>query len=121
MGRNPGSPRSERATTSKWVTRELSPETWPDFVELFSRGNGWDHCACMYFQRGSGMPRGSGARSRAARQVENQRQKHELVSAGRAHGILVYVDAEPVGWCQYGPAGELPCGHTRDGSDDEVR
>ncbi|NYH91285.1 GNAT family N-acetyltransferase [Actinopolymorpha rutila] len=27
---------------------------------------------------------------------------------GRAHGILVYRDGEPVGWCKYGPVDELP-------------
>src|SRR5258708_4861097 len=33
--------------------------------------------------------------------------KKELVDQGRAHGILVYADDEPVGWCQYGSAEEL--------------
>lgn len=30
------------------------------------------------------------------------------MESGRAHGILVYADGEPVGWCQYGPRDELP-------------
>jgi hypothetical protein len=43
-------------------------------------------------------------------QVENLAQKRALVYDGRAHGILVYADAEVVGWCQYGPVDELPIG-----------
>lgn len=107
------------ADASAWVTRELSAETWDDFVDLFSRGNGWDHCACTYFQRGRGMPKGSGSGTRAARQVENLRQKSELVKDGLAHGILVYDDREPVGWCQFGPVAELPCGYPSPRRDEE--
>jgi len=72
----------------------------------------------MYFQRGDDMPKGSGHRTRAALRVENQRQKEELVNTGRAHGILVYLDDEPIGWCQFGRSGELPCGYIRRDSDD---
>jgi GNAT superfamily N-acetyltransferase len=36
------------------------------------------------------------------------REKRELVESGCAHGILVYANGEPVGWCQYGPREELP-------------
>src|SRR5205807_645766 len=97
-------------TKSNWLTRELSSATWPDFVSLFSRGNGWDSCACIYFQRGDDMPKGSGHRTRAAVRVENLRQKRNSSTTGRAHGILVYLDDEPIGWCQFGRSGELPCG-----------
>jgi GNAT superfamily N-acetyltransferase len=46
-------------------------------------------------------------RSRAERTVRNRREKRGLVKRGRAHGILVYANGEPVGWCQYGPREEL--------------
>ena len=91
----------------RWVTRELSSDTWSDFVALFSRGNGWDYCACMYFQRGGELPT-SRFRTRAERRVQNQHDKCELVDQGRAHGILVYIDGESIGWCQYGRVDELP-------------
>jgi GNAT superfamily N-acetyltransferase len=32
----------------------------------------------------------------------------ELIEQGRSHGILVYAEEEPVGWCQYGRVEELP-------------
>jgi len=40
--------------------------------------------------------------------VRNRRQKEKLVENGRAHGVIVYANREPVGWCQYGPREELP-------------
>jgi GNAT superfamily N-acetyltransferase len=40
--------------------------------------------------------------------VRNRREKRELVDSGHSHGILVYANGEPVGWCQYGPKEELP-------------
>ena len=46
--------------------------------------------------------------TRAQRAVRNRRQKQTLVEKGCSHGILVYAKGEPVGWCQYAPAEELP-------------
>src|SRR5216683_1148438 len=90
-----------------YQTKELSDSTWPDFERLFSRGNGWDHCWCMAFQRARQLSRRQ-FRTRAEMAVINHQDKKELVDQGRAHGILVYANGEPVGWCQYGPADELP-------------
>jgi ribosomal protein S18 acetylase RimI-like enzyme len=42
------------------------------------------------------------------RAARNRRDKKDLVDKGCSHGILVYSGSEPVGWCQYGPADELP-------------
>ena len=46
--------------------------------------------------------------TREQRIANNRREKRELVRRGCAHGILVYANGEPVGWCQYGPREELP-------------
>lgn len=91
-----------------YTTKELSKKTWPDFVRLFSQGSGWDFCQCMHFQRPRSLPKEQWLRTRAERGVRNRRQKRALVEQGRAHGILVYANGEPVGWCQYGPREELP-------------
>jgi GNAT superfamily N-acetyltransferase len=40
--------------------------------------------------------------------ARNLAEMKELVWAGKAHGILVYADREPVGWCQFGRVEELP-------------
>lgn len=90
-----------------YATKELSEQTWPDFERLFSQGGGWDFCACMLHQRGC-HPAGKEYRTRAAAHVRNLADKKDLVRQGRAHGVLVYSDHEPVGWCQYGPVDELP-------------
>jgi GNAT superfamily N-acetyltransferase len=60
----------------------------------------------MAFQRSHDLPRAL-APTRAARSVLNQQDKQQLVHAERAHGILVYAEGEPIGWCQFGPAAEL--------------
>jgi GNAT superfamily N-acetyltransferase len=93
---------------SKFTTKELSQETWSDFEKLFSQGGGWDHCCCMHFQRPCSLPKSQHLPTRAQRSVRNHRQKKELLDSGRAHGILVYADKDPVGWCQYGRREELP-------------
>jgi len=46
--------------------------------------------------------------AKAKRDERNRQQKRELVQDGRSHGILVYWEGEPIGWCQYGPKEELP-------------
>lgn len=91
----------------QYITKELSPATWPDFEDLFSRGNGWDFCWCMHHHRCRPLPLTEKLR-RAERSRANYPDKKRLVVEGRSHGILVYASDEPVGWCQYGRAEELP-------------
>ncbi len=92
---------------TNYTTKELSPATWPDFEALFSRGNGWDFCWCMHYQRGRPLPKSEKLR-REDRSRANYPDKKKLVCEGRSHGILVYREGEAVGWCQYGRAEELP-------------
>ena len=92
----------------RYTTKELSTKTWPDFERLFSQGGGWDFCWCMHFHRAKGASEIQRLRTRTEKGARNRKEKKELVEAGRAHGILVYADGEPVGWCQYGPREELP-------------
>jgi GNAT superfamily N-acetyltransferase len=96
--------------TPTYQTRELSKQTWPDFEKLFSRGNGWDFCWCMAFHN---APRASRTEFRTRREVSvrNHQDKKDLLDQGAAHGVLVYADGEPVGWCQYGSSQEL-CGRS---------
>jgi len=91
-----------------YSTKELTKKTWPDFERLFSQGNGWDFCWCMHFQRPCTLPKSQWRRTRAERGARNQREKKDLLEKGQAHGILVYANGEPVGWCQYGLQKELP-------------
>lgn len=43
-----------------------------------------------------------------SRQEANRRDHHALLMRGHAHGILVYQDGTPIGWCQFGRREELP-------------
>ena len=106
--RNPSFPGQMPSQIPTYTTKELSKKTWPDFVRLFSQKNGWDFCWCMHFHRPCGLPKNQWLRTRAERGVRNRREKKELVDRGLSHGILVYAQGEPVGWCQYGPREELP-------------
>ena len=89
-------------------TKQLSTQTWRDFEWLFSQNSGWDFCWCMHFHRPRGLPRNQWLRTRVERGVRNRREKRKLLEKGCAHGILVYADGQPVGWCQYGSREELP-------------
>ena len=91
--------------SGRFTTKELSKRTWPDYVRFFSQGNGWDHCGCTYAQ---GFRAPKDVRKWADKRDWNLAVKCRLVEEGQAHGILVYAEGEPVGWCQFGPANELP-------------
>jgi GNAT superfamily N-acetyltransferase len=93
---------------TSYKTKELSRKTWADFETLFSQGNGFDFCWCMHFQRPGSLPKDEWLPTRLERGMRNRREKKALVDKNRAHGILVYAEGEPVGWCQYGPCDELP-------------
>lgn len=93
------------AMPQKFTTKDLSRHTWPDYVRFFSQGNGWDHCGCTFAQ---GFRAPKELRKWVDQRDWNLEVKCRLVDHGRAHGILVYVGGEPVGWCQFGPANELP-------------
>lgn len=95
-------------TAAVYRAKELSRATWADFEKLFSQGNGWDHCQCMHFHRACPLPKSQWLRSRAERAARNRLEKRRLVERGQSHGILVYRNGEPVGWCQYGRREELP-------------
>ncbi|MEQ7129489.1 GNAT family N-acetyltransferase [Actinopolymorpha sp. B11F2] len=108
---------------ARFATKELSRRTFVDF-EAFH--NSVHSCGCMLYPRGRHLsPAAVTAEKRAEllgtpdrskkkfphhewQMARNLAEMKELVWAGKAHGILVYADKEPVGWCQYGRAEELP-------------
>ncbi|RWE71943.1 MAG: GNAT family N-acetyltransferase [Mesorhizobium sp.] len=78
-------------------TKPLDMATWPDFAALVERHNGvWGGCWCMAFHA-----KGSGA-------VGNREAKEAWVREGSTHAALVFDGSACVGWCQFGPTGELP-------------
>ena len=93
-----------------YSTKELAPETLPDFERLFEKrpAPGAYICWCLYHHRDPSQAVRKRPISRVEEAKRNRRQKRELVSNRRSHGILVYSDGDPVGWCQYGSLEELP-------------
>ena len=83
------------------VTKPLDRSTWPDFAQLAEDHHGaWNGCWCLNFHA-EGSPN-------VHSPEERRRLKQERVREGRAHAAVVCDDAHCVGWCQYGPANELP-------------
>ena len=80
-----------------FIAKPLDETTWPDFAALVERHNGvWGGCWCMAFHA-----KGSGAGG-------NRAAKEGRVREGSTHAALVFDGASCVGWCQFGPTGELP-------------
>jgi GNAT superfamily N-acetyltransferase len=85
---------------AQYTTRLLTPDTWADFSALVEANNGvWGGCWCIGFHR-----EGIGKESTAAR---NREAKLVHVNNRTVHQMLVYRDDVCVGWCQYGPPGEV--------------
>jgi len=99
-------PEPSLSSESNYSTRELSPDTWPDFERLFSKHGGVGGCWCMYYQR----PRGGTMKGLTSteRHSKNRRDKKSLVDDDRSHGVLLYDRESPIGWCAYGFKQEFP-------------
>jgi GNAT superfamily N-acetyltransferase len=87
-------------TTTRFTTKALTFETWPDFAALAEAHNGvWNGCWCLAFHDWDG-----GNVSHAANRAEKERR----VRDDEAHAALVYAGDACVGWAQFGPPEELP-------------
>jgi GNAT superfamily N-acetyltransferase len=85
---------------TKYQTRALDGDTWPDFARLVEANNGvWGGCWCMWYHGKEG----------AEEPPEAKRKSKECrVREGRAHACLVFHGTDCVGWCQFGSPDELP-------------
>jgi len=94
----------------EYSTKELTTDTLPAFERLLEKhpAPGAFGCWCMYHQRARPVAVNKPQESRVKQAARNRKEKRELVQKGRSHGILVFSQGEPVGWCQYGPVEELP-------------
>ena len=98
-------PSAPSAGAFSFRAREFVPSRWKDFETLFRKYHGVQAgCWCMFYHReGPTGPLGDPSRPES-----NRRDHRALLVAGHAHGILVYREGAPVGWCQYGLREELP-------------
>jgi GNAT superfamily N-acetyltransferase len=80
-------------TTPTIECREVTAETWPDFVALFEARGGPKYCYCLAW------------RDRPPNLDHDGRQEAmaSRVRAGTPIGLLGYLDGAPVAWCSIAP------------------
>jgi GNAT superfamily N-acetyltransferase len=83
-------------------TKDLKPGMWRDVEKLFGPSGACGGCWCMSWrlEKGEKWDDVKGA--------EAKRRFKALVTSGKAHGVLAYVEGEPVGWSAYGPRLDFP-------------
>jgi GNAT superfamily N-acetyltransferase len=83
--------------------RPLTPETWDDLVELFSRPGASipRGCWCMFYRQSGRGGGGDGNRSDA-----NRAALRALVDSGAVPGLIGYEDGSAVGWISLSPREE---------------
>jgi len=85
----------------KIEVRRLDESLTRDFFRLHgSPPFAWCFCAAWAVPHWEGWGERSAAENRAVRE--------RLFAAGRYDGYLLYVDGDPVGWCQCAPLGWFP-------------
>jgi hypothetical protein len=90
--------KSEQAA---YTTVALDVETWPLMDALLAAHNGvFGGCWCLDFHAEGG--------DKSLTPPERREAKRALVERGAAHAALVLDGDACVGWCQFGPTGELP-------------
>ncbi|NIA70047.1 GNAT family N-acetyltransferase [Pelagibius litoralis] len=95
-----------RKPVTKYETKALDADTWPDFARLVEANNGvWGGCWCMWYH---GKDEGSDDSPAGKRKAKECR-----VREGRAHASLVFHGKDCVGWCQFGSPDELPRIHNQ--------
>ncbi len=81
---------------TKIATKELTPRLWPDLETLFGPNGACAGCWCMFWRLDKGET------LQSVGKAATKRRFRKLVTIGRAHGMLAYVDGEPVGWASFG-------------------
>jgi GNAT superfamily N-acetyltransferase len=75
--------------------RELTPALWPDVERLFGPKGAVGGCWCMWWRQPLGE------KWEDLKGAENRRRFRALVRSGKVHGVLAYVDGQPVGWAAF--------------------
>lgn len=80
--------------------KPLTPETWPDFENLFGPRGACGGCWCMLWRL-------KNKEYEAAKGEGNRSAMKALVEAGTSPGIIAYQSGEPVGWASVGPRADF--------------
>ena len=74
----------------------VTPERWPDLVELFGPNGASSGCWCMWFR----VPPKTWSQSGSA---GNRAAMERIVAGGDVPGLIAYDDGRPVGWISVAP------------------
>ncbi len=83
--------------------RSANPTDWRHIQSLFGDNGACGGCWCMSWR----LPRG-GKLYDQNKGEPNRRAFKKLFEAGNVHGLLAFIDDQPVGWCAVGPKTEFP-------------
>ncbi len=87
----------------KVETKPLTPRRWPDFEALFESARGvCGGCWCTFWR----VEKGESYEALKGKKAKARIKK--LITSGKAHGILAYVDGECVGWLSFDRRPEYP-------------
>jgi GNAT superfamily N-acetyltransferase len=90
------------AGTVQIEVRELKPNLLSDYLSFFDRSFAdfpdWADCYCGFYDT-----LGTDWDASANAGPEHRTARSALISAGKAQGLLAYIDSKPVGWCNAQP------------------
>jgi GNAT superfamily N-acetyltransferase len=79
----------------------LTPDRWPDLLDLFGDNGAYGNCWCMWWRL-----------KRAEFDTQTGAQKKQglksLVDRGEVPGLLAYAGGRPIAWCSLGPREAYP-------------
>lgn len=87
--------------TAELVVEPLTPDRWPDLVELFGPNGASSGCWCMWWRL-------SARAWEDAAGAGNRRALATIVAEDQQPGLLAYAGDTPVGWCSVAPRTEFP-------------
>ncbi len=91
------------AGTVQIEVRDLKPELLSDYLSFFDKAFSdfpdWAGCYCGFYDT-EGTHWDTTTPSAC---LEHRAEKAEHITSGKAHGLLAYIDANPVGWCNAQP------------------
>jgi len=92
-------PARTRPADRVWRIEPVTPENWPDLVELFGPRGACGGCWCMYMR----LPAAEFRRGKG----DGNRRALRRLTAKQPPGLLAYDGDEPVAWVSVAPRGEF--------------
>jgi len=95
-------------SVSRYKTHPVTPDRWPDLVELFSSKGDAAACWCQWYRLPPKTFQANGA-------TGNRHAMEMLVAANNEPGLIAYEAGKPVGWVSIAPRREFARIETKTG------